>query len=100
MTPGQFGRIRIPASERHDAILVPDGAVVTDQSRKVVMTVKEDGTVESKVVRPGPMTDDGLRIIRSGLAPTDRVIINGLVRARPGGKVTPQPGKIETAAQP
>jgi membrane fusion protein, multidrug efflux system len=99
VTPGQFGRIRIPASERHDAILVPDGAVV-DQSRKVVMTVKEDGTVESKVVRPGPMTDDGLRIIRSGLAPTDRVIINGLVRARPGGKVTPQPGKIETAAQP
>jgi RND family efflux transporter MFP subunit len=100
VTPGQFGRIRIPASERHDAILVPDGAIVTDQSRKVVMTVKEDGTVESKVVRPGPMTDDGLRIIRSGLAPTDRVIINGLVRARPGGKVTPQPGKIETAAQP
>jgi hypothetical protein len=46
------------------------------------------------------MTDDGLRIIRSGLAPTDRVIINGLVRARPGGKVTPQPGNIETAAQP
>ena len=100
VTPGQFGRIRIPASERYNAILIPDGAVVTDQSRKVVMTVKDDGTVEPKVVRPGPMTDDGLRIIRSGLAPTDRVIINGLVRARPGGKVTPQPGKIETAAQP
>jgi RND family efflux transporter MFP subunit len=100
VTPGQFGRIRIPASERYNAILIPDSAVVTDQSRKVVMTVKDDGTVEPKVVRPGPMTDDGLRIIRSGLAPTDRVIINGLVRARPGGKVTPQPGKIETAAQP
>ena len=100
VTPGQFGRIRIAASERYNAILIPDGAVVTDQSRKVVMTVKDDGTVEPKVVRPGPMTDDGLRIIRSGLAPTDRVIINGLVRARPGGKVTPQPGKIETSAQP
>ena len=100
VTPGQFGRIRIAASERYNAILIPDGAVVTDQSRKVVMTVKDDGTVEPKVVRPGPMTDDGLRIIRSGLAPTDRVIINGLVRARPGGKVTPQPGNIETAAQP
>ena len=100
VTPGQFGRIRIPASERYNAILIPDAAVVTDQSRKVVMTVKDDGTVEPKVVRPGPMTDDGLRIIRSGLAPTDRVIINGLVRARPGGKVTPQPGKIETSAQP
>ena len=100
VTPGQFGRIRIAASERYNAILIPDGAVVTDQSRKVVMTVKDDGTVEPKVVRSGPMTDEGLRIIRSGLAPTDRVIINGLVRARPGGKVTPQPGKIETAAQP
>ncbi len=99
VTPGQFGRIRIPASEQHVAILIPDGAVVTDQSRKLVMTVKEDGTVEPKVVRPGPMTDDGLRIIRSGLAPTDRVVINGLARARPGGKVTPQPGQIETAAR-
>ncbi len=99
LTPGQFGRIRIPASEQHVAILIPDGAVVTDQSRKLVMTVKEDGTVEPKVVRPGPMTDDGLRIIRSGLEASDRVIINGLVRARPGGKVTPQPGQIETAAR-
>src|SRR6266566_2480640 len=99
VTPGQFGRIRIPASQQHVAILIPDAAVVTDQSRKVVMTVKEDGTVEPKVVRPGPMTDDGLRIIRSGLMTTDRVIINGLVRARPGGKVTPQAGQIETAAR-
>jgi RND family efflux transporter MFP subunit len=99
VTPGQFGRIRIPASQQHVCILIPDGAVVTDQSRKLVMTVKEDGTVEPKVVRPGPMTEDGLRIIRSGLEASDRVIINGLVRARPGAKVSPQPGKIETAAQ-
>jgi RND family efflux transporter MFP subunit len=99
LTPGQFGRIRIPASEKHIAILVPDSALVTDQSRKVVMTVSEDGTVEPKLVRPGPITDDGLRIIRSGLAPTDRVVINGLARVRPGAKVTPHPGQIETAAR-
>jgi RND family efflux transporter MFP subunit len=99
LTPGQFARIRVPASERYDAFLLPDAAVVTDQSRKLVMTVKEDGTVEPKVVRPGPITDDGLRIIRSGLAPTDRVIINGLMRARPGAKVTPQDGKIEVPAK-
>jgi len=99
LTPGQFGRIRIPASQQYVAILVPDGAVVTDQSRKLVMTVKEDATVEPKVVRPGPMTDDGLRIIRSGLAPSDRVIISGLARVQPGNKVTPQPGQIETAAR-
>ena len=99
VTPGQFGRIRLPGSEEYEALLLPDSAIVTDQSRKLVMTVKEDGTVVPKVVRPGPTTDDGLRIIRSGLAPTDRVIINGLVRARPGAKVTPQDGKIEVPAK-
>ncbi len=99
LTPGQFGRIRIPGSERYPATLVPDSAVVTDQSRKLVMTVTEDGTVAPKVVRPGPITDDGLRIIRSGLAASDQVVIDGLVRARPGSKVTPQPGSIEAVAQ-
>lgn len=94
IAPGQFGRIRIPGSERYEAILVPDSALVTDQSRKLVMTVKDDGTVEPRVVRPGPIVD-GLRVIRDGLGPKDRIIINGLVRARPGQKVTPQPGKIE-----
>jgi RND family efflux transporter MFP subunit len=96
IAPGQFGRIRVPASERYEALLVPDAAIISDQSRKIVMTVKEDGTVEPKIVRPGPGTDDGLRIIRSGLSPADKVIINGMIRARAGGKVTPQEGKIET----
>ncbi len=99
LTPGQFGRIRVPGSEKYPATLVPDSAVVTDQSRKLVMTVKEDGTVVPKVVRPGPITDDGLRIIRSGLDAGDRVVIDGLVRARPGSKVTPQPGSIEAVAR-
>ena len=97
-TPGQFGRIRIPGSEPYEAILVPDAAVVTDQSRKIVMTVRDDGTVEPKVVRAGPIYDN-LRIIRDGLTASDRVIIDGLMRARPGAKVTPQPGKIELSAQ-
>jgi RND family efflux transporter MFP subunit len=94
LTAGQFGRIRVPGSEPHQAVLVPDAALVTDQSRKLLMTVSDDGTVVPKVVQPGP-TYGGLRIIRSGIAPTDRVVINGLIRARPGAKVTPQPGKIE-----
>jgi len=98
LTPGQFGRIRIPGSEPYQAILVPDAALVTDQSRKIVMTVRDDGTVEPKVVRVGPSYDN-LRIIRNGLTADDRIIIDGLVRARPGAKVTPQPGKIELSAQ-
>jgi RND family efflux transporter MFP subunit len=98
VAPGQFGRLRMPASEPHDAILVPDEAIVTDQSRKLVMVVRDDGTVEARPVRPGPM-QDGLRILRSGLKPDERIVINGLTRARPGTTVTPQPGAIETAGQ-
>ena len=96
ITPGQFGRIRIPGSEPYKAVMIPDSAIVTDQSNKLVMTVTADGTVVPKEVRPGPGYDPlGLRIIREGLEPTDQIIINGLIRARPGAKVTPEPGKIE-----
>lgn len=91
--PGQFGRIRVPSPDSPHAILVPDSAVVADQSRKVVMTVKPDGTVEPRVIDPGPAYQ-GLRVVRSGLSTEDTVVIDGLVRARPGAKVTPQPGKI------
>jgi membrane fusion protein, multidrug efflux system len=97
VTPGQFGRVRIPGSEPYQALLVPDAAVVTDQSRKIVMTVADDGTVVPKVIRPGP-TYEGLRIVRSGLKSEDRLIINGLMRARPGVKVTPQAGEIKLSA--
>jgi RND family efflux transporter MFP subunit len=97
ITPGQFGRIRIPGSEPYQAILIPDSAILSDQSRKIVMTVAADGTVVPKPIRPGP-THDGLRIVRSGLSADDVIIIDGLLRARPGAKVLPKPGKIE--AQP
>ena len=97
LTPGQFGRLRIPGSEPYLAILVPDSSVVTDQSSKLLMTVADDGTVVPKPVRLGPMID-GLRVIRSGLDPKDRIVIDGLVRARPGTKVTPQPGEIKPSA--
>jgi len=97
LTPGQFARLRIPGSEPYQAILVPDASVVTDQSSKLVMTVADDGTVVPKPVRLGPMID-GLRVIRSGLDAKDKIVIDGLVRARPGSKVTPQPGEIKPAA--
>ncbi|ARJ64295.1 efflux transporter periplasmic adaptor subunit [Magnetospirillum sp. ME-1] len=90
---GAFARVRLAASESYQALLVPDSAVATDQSRKLVMTVK-DGTVTPKVVRLGPK-EGSLRVIKEGLAPEDEVIINGLMRARPGTKVTAQPGNIQ-----
>jgi RND family efflux transporter MFP subunit len=94
ITPGQFGRIRIPGSPEYDAFLVPDAAIVTDQSRKVVLTVDGEGTVTPKIIRPGPSQPGGLRIVRRGLEREDRIIINGLIRARPGTKVTPKEGRI------
>lgn len=94
ITPGQFGRIRIPGSEPHDAVLIPDAAIVSDQSQKIVMTVSADGTVVPKPIRPGP-SYQGLRIVRSGLTGDESIMIDGLLRARPGAKVVPQPGKIE-----
>ena len=97
LTPGQFGRVRIPGSEPYVAILVPDAAVVTDQSTKLLMTVNAEGTVVPKIVRLGP-TIDGLRIVRSGIGPDDKIVIDGLVRARPGNKVTPQAGEIKAVA--
>ena len=96
VTAGQFGRIRIPGSEPYKAILIPDSAIVTDQSQKIVLTVDKDGKVVPKVIRPGPMYDElGLRIVREGLEPTDQIVINGLMRARPGAQVTAVSGKIE-----
>ncbi|MEI6985620.1 MAG: efflux RND transporter periplasmic adaptor subunit, partial [Rhodospirillaceae bacterium] len=94
LIPGQFARIRVPFSQPHPAKLVPDRAVITDQSLKQVMTVKEDGTVAPRPVQLGPMFR-GLRVVRGGLSANDSVIIDGLMRARPGARVTPHPGKIE-----
>jgi membrane fusion protein, multidrug efflux system len=97
LTPGFFGRLRLFGGTR-DALLIPDSAIASDQSRKIVFTVADDGTVGTKLVELGPMID-GLRLIRSGLAPTDRIVIDGLQRARPGQKVKPEDGKIEDAAR-
>ncbi len=94
ITPGAFGRLRLPGSEPHPAILIPDSAVVSDQSRKVVLTVTPDGTVVPKVIRPGPSYGN-LRIVRNGLLARDTIIIDGLMRARPNAKVNPTPGRIE-----
>ena len=100
ITPGQFGRVRVPMSQTRPTMLVPDAAVVTDQSVKLLFTVNAEDTVVPKPVELGAVTDDGLRIIRSGIAADDRVIINGLLRARPGAKVTPEEGVIGAPAAP
>ncbi len=81
--PGQFGRVRLIGSAPYEALLLPDTAIATDQSRKIVFVVKDDDTVEARPVILGPL-DEGLRVIREGLKPEDRVIVDGLQRARVG----------------
>ena len=88
LTPGVFGRLRLVGSAEYDAILVPDEAVLSDQSRKIVLAVDEDATVSAKPVTLGPL-HNGMRVIRSGLDSEDTIVIRGVQRARPGGKVTP-----------
>ena len=88
--PGQFGRVRLIGSSPYEALLLPDTAIATDQSRKIVFVVKDDNTVEARPVTLGPL-DEGLRVIRTGLTAEDRVIVDGLQRARVGAKVSPHP---------
>lgn len=97
LTPGAFARLRLAVAPPAPALMVPDTAVLLDQSQHVVMTVAADGTVVPKPVETGDLRG-GLRVIRSGLTADDRVIIDGIVRAAPGGKVTPQDGAIDYSA--
>jgi RND family efflux transporter MFP subunit len=91
--PGQFGRVRLIGSSPYEALLVPDTAIATDQSRKIVFVVGDDDTVAARAVELGPL-DGGLRVVRDGLKPEDRVVIDGIQRARVGAKVTPQKSEI------
>jgi RND family efflux transporter MFP subunit len=88
-TPGMFGRVKVPGSEPYEALLVPDVAIGTEQIRKYVMVVDKEDKVAPKYVTLGELSGD-LRVIRSGLAPDDRIVINGLARLRPGIKVSPK----------
>jgi membrane fusion protein, multidrug efflux system len=93
LTPGLFARMKITGSAEYKAVLVPDEAVGSDQSQKYVMVVNPENTVEYRQVTLGPRVN-GLRVVREGLGPEDRIIVNGLQRAMPGMKVSPVEEKI------
>jgi RND family efflux transporter MFP subunit len=97
LTPGMFGNMRLSTSAPAPALLVPDSAVQTDQARKIVLVVGKDGTVAPRPVTVGPLID-GLRVVRTGLAPSDRVVIAGTQMAMPGTKVDARAGKIAPEA--
>jgi RND family efflux transporter MFP subunit len=97
LTPGGFARVRLALGAPVATLLVPDVAVLPDQSEHVVLTVGSDGMVVPKQVEVGDIRGD-LRVIRSGLAPTDKVIIEGMPYAAPGSKVAPKDGAIRFAS--
>jgi RND family efflux transporter MFP subunit len=84
--PGLFARVRLAASDRRAATLIQDQSIGTDQDRKFVLVLKPDNTVEYRPITLGRMVD-GLRAVQSGLKPGERVVINGMMRVRPGMKV-------------
>jgi RND family efflux transporter MFP subunit len=93
-TPGMFGRIQVATGPPAEALLVPDSAIGTEQVRKFVLVVDDQDVARARYVTLGPVID-GLRVVTSGLVADDRVVVNGLMRARPGAKVVPE---LSTAA--
>jgi membrane fusion protein, multidrug efflux system len=97
--PGLFARVRLAGGERRNATLIQDQAVGTDQDRKFVLVLKPDSTVEYRAVTLGRIVD-GLRVVQTGLEPGDNIVINGLLRVRPGMKVAPKRGTMLALAPP
>jgi RND family efflux transporter MFP subunit len=89
-TPGMFARIQVPGSPEYQALLVPDAAIGTEQVRKFVLVVGDDNKALAKYVTLGPVLDGNLRVIKDGLKAGDRVVVNGLMRVRPGQQVNAQ----------
>lgn len=98
LAPGMFGDMRLASSGTVKALLVPDTAVQTDQARKMLLVAGKDGTVAARPVTLGPVID-GLRVVRSGIAADDRIIITGTQMAMPGSKVQAKAGKIAPEAR-
>jgi multidrug efflux system membrane fusion protein len=99
VTAGVFGRVQLFGGE-YDALLIPDAAVVSDQARKIVFVVGKDNVVQARPVTLGALYE-GLRVVREGLKPDDKVVLDGLANpmVRAGAKIAPQQGKITAGTQ-
>ena len=97
-TPGMFARVRVPGTAPYEALLVPDAAIGTEQSRRFVIVIDDQDTARPRYVTLGQLTRDGLRAIREGIGPDDRVVVSGLMQARPGQKVRPEEQGAKPAA--
>jgi RND family efflux transporter MFP subunit len=98
LTPGMFGRVRVPGSSPYEALLVPDNAISSEQVRKYVLVTDAENIARTKYVALGQLVGN-MRVIKEGLSAEDRVIVNGLMRARAGSKVTPQEQSARAAGE-
>ncbi|MGB8669150.1 MAG: efflux RND transporter periplasmic adaptor subunit [Pseudolabrys sp.] len=99
-TPGMFARVRVPGTAPYEALLVPDAAIGTEQARRFFMVVDDQDTARPKYVTLGQVTKDGLRAIKDGIGPDDRIVVSGLMQARPGQKVKPEEQGAKPTAGP
>jgi multidrug efflux system membrane fusion protein len=98
LMPGQFARIRMGQATQATALLVNERAVGTDQNKKYVLVVGAGNKAEYREVTLGASVN-GLRVVRNGLAPNERIVVNGLQRVRPGALVAPQPVEMSAKAE-
>ena len=99
-TPGMFARVQVPGSPPYQALLVPDQAIGADQGRKYLLIVSADNTANPKYVTLGNLFEGNMRVVKEGLTADDRVIVNGLMKARAGQKVTPQEEGAQASGAP
>jgi multidrug efflux pump subunit AcrA (membrane-fusion protein) len=97
-TPGLFARLKLVGSGKYMATVVPDRALTTDQTRKVVLVVGKNNIVEQREVKPGALID-GMRVVE-GVKEGELVIVDGLLRAFPGAPVSPQVLKVDEKGMP
>lgn len=97
VTPGLFGRVKLQTRPPYEALIIPDEAITLDQTRRIVMAVNGEGVVEPKEIEIGPRIGR-FRAVTKGLTEADSIIVNGLMRARPGGKVVPTDKPLDVPA--
>jgi multidrug efflux system membrane fusion protein len=100
ITPGMFVRVRLPIGEPRPSLLVVDRALGSDQGLKYVYVIDGENKVQYRRVTPGPLQDDGLRVIEEGLKPDDQVVVGALQQLRPRMVVDPERTTMPTPGAP
>ncbi len=90
LIPGMFAKVQLQGRGPYPALLIPDTAIGTDQSRQFVFVLDDQNVASQQLITPGRLTEDGLRVVESGLTEASRIVVKGLQRVRPGMTVSPQ----------